>query len=338
LFSDLYESNLCSGIDTKAKEVNDLLRFEGLVSELQFARYFSVVKRWEVSLLGNNAFGERKVPDMEVTSFIRKYYIEVKNIQYDAAEHQFATRIIQLLNDQGRRFMVVLKSLSALATQAFWYQTRKEKERQIQEALIEFKAVLDKIPSSSEKVTISTSIADVELLLTKKEKSFLGITSTEVITEPEDYGPRIVYDIIVKCNKRNDWQNGELETPYLIAIDDPSWMFDEACRYNIELFGKSTYFAGFSPVPDPTIDVNVKDALALGWKNYLLEMHILRNGRSVIEDKDRGKLFTESRLTNFTALLIRHSQAFYLLANPFSDNRINKPDILTEFSDCKTGW
>lgn len=337
LFRDLYNSK-CSGIDIKINEVHDLLRFEGLVSELQFAKYFSVVKQWQVELLAHNAFGERRVPDMIAVSGKRKYYVEVKNIQFDSAEHGFGTKIAELLNNKGRRFVVVLKSLSKLATPAYWYQSKSEKKKQVQEALSEFETKLAKIQSSTETGVISTSIADIELLPTEREKSFLGITTTEVITEPKDYGPRIVYDVIDKSSKRDDWTDMELDIPYLIAIDDSSWMFDDACRYNIELFGSSTEFYPPLPVPNPTIDGNIQNALDLGWKDYLFTMHILRNGRSVIQDEARGKFFTEPKLKNATAILVKHRDTFYLLANPFADNRINKPDILKELADCIIGW
>ena len=100
LFCDLYNSK-CSGIDIKINEVCDLLRFEGLVSELQFARYFALAKKWQVDLLASNAFGNRRAPDMVVTSSARKYFVEVKNIQFDAEEHTFGIMAATMVNQKG---------------------------------------------------------------------------------------------------------------------------------------------------------------------------------------------------------------------------------------------
>ncbi len=113
----------------------------------------------------------------------------------------------------------------------------------------------------------------------------------------------------------------------------------EQGTYNIELFGNSTEFYPPLPVPNPTITADVKKkALDLGWKGYLVKMHILRNNRSVIPDESRGKFFNEPKLKNATAVLVRHNFDMYLLANPFADTRINRLNILQELADCSVGW
>jgi len=337
LFFNLHNSK-CNGIDVKVKEVHDLLRFEGLVSELQFARYFAVAKQWQVDLLPSNIFGNRRAPDMAVISSKRKYFVEVKNIQFDAEEHNFGILVAALLNKKGLHFQVHIESASIFSTPAYKHQTKSAKEKQMEPALKELSQEIAQISDFTKEITIKTSIADIRLVPSDKGRSFLGLTWTGVISEPEEYAERIVYDLLNKSSKRADWQGLELDIPYLIAIDDPSMFFDEACRYNIEFFGSSTEFYPPLPVPSPTIDENIQNALDLGWRDYLLKMNILRNNRSLIEDQARGKFFTEPELKNATAILVRHNDAFYLLANPFADNRINKPDILEELADCITGW
>jgi len=63
LFNELL-SRSCKGIDIKVSETSpDLIRFQALVSELEFARYL-LEKNMHVELLSNNAFGGRKPPDI----------------------------------------------------------------------------------------------------------------------------------------------------------------------------------------------------------------------------------------------------------------------------------
>jgi hypothetical protein len=336
LFYDLYDAG-CKGVDTKVSEVYDLLRFQSLVSELEFARYFAT-KKWQVELLSNNAFQGRKAPDMLVTSGSREYFIEVKNIGFDEEEYNFGTRVAEALNAKGMSFMVVIKSSSLLSRPAYKFQSKEQKEASCVVALDEFNNRLKGISSTTEELKISTTIADVELHPTQKGQSYLGIRAMkEVISEPSEYGERIKYDILQKSGKREDWAGPELDKLYIVAIDDFSWFFN-IDRYNIELFGPTTCFYPPLPVPNPTIDATIQNALNLGWKDYLVRMGILRKGWSVIEDQQRGMFYTEARLRNVTAVLVRNQSTLYLLANPFAENRINNTSILAELADCSIGW
>jgi hypothetical protein len=336
VFFDLYETE-CKGIDTKVIEVCDLLRFESLVSELEFARYFAM-KNWQVELLSTDAFAARKAPDMLVKSGSKEYFIEVKNLGYDDEEYNFGTRVSEVLNAKGMSFMVVLKSGSLLYTPAYRFQSKEQKERSCVLALEEFSNKLKEISSTTKEFKISTTIADVELHPTEGGQSYLGIRAMkEVTSQSPDYPERIRYDIMQKSAKREDWVGPELDKLYIVAIDDFSWLFS-IDTYNIELFGRITEFYPPLPVPNPTIDSTIQNALNLGWKKYLVRMGILRNGRSVIEDHQRGMFYTEARLRNVTAVLVRNQRALYLLANPFAENRINNPGILEELADCIIGW
>jgi hypothetical protein len=91
-------------------------------------------------------------------------------------------------------------------------------------------------------------------------------------------------------------------------------------------------------VPDVSITEEIKQAIEVGWSDYLVKMAVLRNNRSIINERDRGLFFTEPRLRNVTGVLVRHRPDFYLLANPFAEALINDPAIISDFSNCKTGW
>lgn len=335
LFNDLYNGG-CKGVDTKVVEILDLLRFQSLVSELEFARYF-VQKDCQVELLPSNAFSGRKAPDMLVTNNSKDYFVEVKNIQSDDEEYNFGTAIADALNSVGKSFMVVIKSTSKLSKPAYKYETKDQKELDSKSALEEFRRKMRGIPADRE-TKINTAVADIELHPTKKGESYLGISAMkEVITSHGEYLERIRYDIVQKGSKRNDWSGTELDKLYLVAMDDESVFFDSDW-YNIILFGPSNEFYPPLPVPEPTIDATIQHAIDLGWKEYLTRMRILRNNRSVIEDHQRGMFYNQAPMKNVTAIIVRNKTNFYLLANPFAEDRINSPNILTEMANCIIGW
>jgi hypothetical protein len=334
LFNDLVKSD-CTGINEKVGEVADLLRFEGLIGELEFARYF-LNKKWRVNLLPSNFFEGRKSPDMSVTSDKREYFVEVKNIQLDDEEHAFGTEVAKFLNSQGKAFVVVVKSSSALCKPAYKYQDLDKKEAASSAALEEFKTKFTQCPATHEKMTINTSAADIELYPTKKGESYLGITTMqEAIGEPQEYSERIKYDIHQKSLKRDGWVGNEREKPYIVAIkDDYSMFFSDGDRYNQDLFGTATYFCSPLPVPEPTLTNTIEHSLSLGWKQYLIEKCLLRNGRSVIVDNQRGLFYNDPKLRNVTAVIAKHQTMYYLFANPFAEDQINSPDVIEAFSDC----
>jgi hypothetical protein len=336
LFYDLLRGG-CKGIDTKVSEVSDLFRFQALASELELARYF-VMKKWQVELLSRDVFQGRRAPDIYVVSGTKEYFVEVKSIQFDEEEYNFGTAIANILNSAGMSLMVVVKSSSRLSMPAYKYETKDQKELDAKNALVEFKSKLEGI-SITGKTNIRTAVADVELYPTKGDKSYLGISMTAVvISNHEEYLERIRYDVLQKSNKRTDWSGAELDKLYVVAIDDASIFFDPDW-YNIALFGPSTEFYPPLPIPEPTIDAKIQHALDLGWKEYLTTMRILRNNRSVIEDHERGMFYSETALKNVTAIMVRNrNNNFYLLANPFAEDRINSPNIMTEMADCIIGW
>lgn len=125
LFEELY-SCACKGIEVKMYETSDLFRFQSLISELEFARYFTRNKM-QVELLSNNAFQGRKAPDMWVGSDSIEYFVEVKNIQFDEEDYTFGTKVAEALNSLGMSFMVVVKSSSLLSTPSYKYQAKDQK-------------------------------------------------------------------------------------------------------------------------------------------------------------------------------------------------------------------
>lgn len=91
LFNELLTSS-CKGMDVKVSETSpDLIRFQALISELEFAKYL-LEKNMNVELLSNNAFGGRKAPDIYAKSDSKEYFFEVKNIQLDEMDYVFATK------------------------------------------------------------------------------------------------------------------------------------------------------------------------------------------------------------------------------------------------------
>jgi hypothetical protein len=331
LFQELYSYH-CKGIEIKVSETSaDEVRFQSLISELEFARYFAGNKM-KVELLSCNVFQGRNPPDMLVKSDSKDYFIEVKNIQLDEEEHEFGMKVVEVLNSLNMSFMVVIKSSSYLSTPAYKYQTREQKGRSCEKALSEFK---DKLTNTFP-ITISTSVADIELHPTKRGKSYLEITTMmEAISQTPDYKEKIRYDIIQKSKKRDEWIGKELDRFYITGIDDSSWLFS-IDTYNIELFGKANYYP--ISVPEAKINSKIENAIKNGWEDYLRKMCILRNNRSVIPEDERGMFFTEASMKNVTAILVRNKDRFYLLANPFAEETINNPDIFKEFKNCQIGW
>lgn len=337
LFQELYNHS-CKGIEIKVSEIStDLVRVQSFISELEFARYFAENKM-QVELLSCNALQRRSPPDMLVKSDSKNYFVEVKNIQLDEEEHKFGTKVVEVLNSLNMSFMVVIKSSSFLSTPAYKYQTREQKEKSCEKALNEFKGKLANILLNTFPITITTSVADVELHPTKRERSYLGIINMmEAISQPADYKEKIRYDIIQKSKKRDKWIGKELDKFYIIGIDDSSWLFD-IDDYNMELFGNATEYCDPLPVPEARIDSKIENAIKKGWEDYLRKICILRKNRSVIPENERGMFFTEDLMKNVTAILVRNKDSFYLLANPFAEDRINNPEIFKDFENCQIGW
>lgn len=337
LFNDLF-SKSCKGVDIKVSETSpDHVRFHALISELEFAEYF-LEKNMHVELLSNTAFAGRKAPDIYAKSDSKDYFVEVKNIQLDEMDYIFGNKIAEILNAQGLSFLVVVKSSRFISTPTYFYETRDEKEKFIQSSLDEFSDKLKKISSKSPPFTITTKYADIELHQTNKQRSFLGIGAMkEAISEPSDYGKRIRNDLLLKGKKREEWIGDELDKIYIVAIDDDA-LFFYIDRYNVVTFGHAGYYCYPLKVPEVELDPEIANAIKNGWEGYLKRMCILQNNRSVILKNERGLFFTEPLTKNISAVLVKHRNNFYLLANPLADKRINDPAILQEFRDCFIGW
>lgn len=336
IFNDLLIGD-CKGVDVKVAEISDISRFPALLSELKFANFFGK-KKWAVELLPSDIFQNKKAPDMLVKNGRKEFYVEVKNIQYSEESHDFGIKVADFLNNKGLQYMVNLKTSKILSNPAFKYQTKDRKEELYKKAYAEFESEFQKNPLKNQKSEIKTSDIDISFIPTTYGKSFLGISAMkEAISELPEYAERIRYDIVSKTSKREDWQNTDLEKLYLIAIDDenPMCYID---RYNVELFGEASYFIPPLPVPQPTITPEISTAISLGWKDYLVKMCILQNGRSVIQDSKRGLLFKEPVLQNMTGLIVMHDLQFFLITNPFADIKINDNKVLNDLSDCITGW
>ena len=127
LFEGLFKGG-CDGIELKILEIANLSKFEALVSELEFARYF-LEKKMKVELLPQDVFKGRKTPDMLVTSNLREYFVEVKSIQLEDESYILGTKIADVLNSHGLSFRVWLKSSSFLATPAYKHQTRGKRRK-----------------------------------------------------------------------------------------------------------------------------------------------------------------------------------------------------------------
>jgi hypothetical protein len=337
LLEELY-NNACKGIELKMHETAlDLYRFQSTVSELEFARYF-VRSNMHVGLLSSNVFQGRKAPDIYAKSNSREYFVEVKNIQFDDEDYNFGKEIAATLNSLGLHFMVIVKSLVSLATPTYAYQTREQKEVLCKKSLDEFKDALKDSSSDSSPITVQTTIAKVELHPTKIGKSYMGIGAmAQAIGEPLDYRDKVRDDIKEKSKKREEWIDNELDRFYIVAIDDDT-MFFYIDRYNMELFGTSTYYTPPLAVPDAKITPQVEKAIKNGWTDYLQRMCVLPNNRCVILEENRGLFFSEPLMKNVSAVLVQHNNVFYLVANPFAEDGINSPDIFQELKNCSIGW
>lgn len=337
LFHDLY-CNGCEGIETKIYETSpELFRFQATIAEMEFARFF-VQNHMHVAFLSNNSFNGRMTPDMHAISKTREYYVEVKNIELDDEQHNFGCKIAECLNTLKLSYMVVVKAAPCLSTPAYRLEERKKKETICEETIQEFKEKAKGLTQGNSKISIEMENADIELHPTMKGKSYFGIsTMKEAIGQPENYRQRIRYDIITKAQKRKDWKDRELDRLFVIALKDNSCLF-EIDEYNVDLYGHCSYF--MPPLKPPKIEIDSKlaQALNLGWKDYMTKMCILNNDCSVIPDNQRGMFFTESILSNVTAILVENRQRYYLLANPFADERINTPIVLEEIGNTITGW
>ena len=337
LFRELYR-HAYQGVEVKVCETSaHLFRFQSLISEFEFARYFAG-NGMQVELLSSNAFQGRKPPDMWVRSGSQEYYVEVKNIQLDDEDYTFGTRIAEALNSLGMSYMVAIRSSSLLSTPSYKYQARDRKEKDCDAALVEFKEKIETTSLVTPPVLITTSVADIELHPTTKGKSYLGIGAMkEAIGVPPEYKERIRYDILQKSEKRDVWTGKELDKFYIVAIDDDSLMF-YIDKYNGQLFGNATYYCYPLKVPDVKINSRIENAIKNGWEDYLKKMCVLRNDRSIIPENERGMFFVEPSMRNVTAVLVKHRDSFYLLANPVAEERINNPLILDELKGCLTGW
>ena len=253
LMQELYSYG-CKGIETKFFETSpELFRFQAAISEMEFAE-FLIKNNLTVDMLSNNSFQGRMAPDIHAVGKGREFYVEVKNIELDDEQHNFGTKIAEHLNSLKLSYMVVVKAATCLSTPAYRAEERRKKEAICAATIEEFKKNTSGLKQESGRVSIEMENADIELHPTKKNKSYLGIsTMKEAIFQPENYKQRVRYDIISKAQKRSYWKGKELDPLYIIALKDNSWLFgiDE---YNVELFGHCHYYMPPLKPPQVTID------------------------------------------------------------------------------------
>jgi hypothetical protein len=336
LIAELYQ-NSCGRLDIKLSETSSKSdKFQALISELEFARYFCR-RKMLIQFLSDHAFQGRKVPDIHVINGSKEYFIEVKNIQQDDLDFILGLRIADLLNSRSLSYAVVVSSSPHVSTPTYRYQTRDKKEQYVEVAFTEFVNKLDSYRNGQIPNTIETNYVDVELHKTSKGRSYLGIgTMKEAISQAPDYKERIRFDILKKAEKRNEWIGDELDKYFIVAIDDNALAFS-IDNYNVEFFGHATtYLSG--KVPRVNMSYDIEDAVKSGWEKYLITMCILPNKITVIPTDRRGLCLTDPLTKNITAILVRNRERFYLLANPFADPRINYSEILQDFKDCYIGW
>jgi len=330
LFGELYLSS-CEGIEVKVCETEtDAIRFQSIISELEFARYF-IRKKMQVKLLPYDAFGQRKSPDMYASHNSKEYFIEVKNIQEDDLDYLLGLEIVRILNLKGFSLRVNVGFSEQISTPTFFHETREEKKKYLESALSEFEKNLENVSMVSLPFAIETTYANIELQKTEKNKSYLGTTATKdsIMFGSSEYRARIMRDVTTKAEKRNHWIGDELEKSYIVAICDDSWYFRDY-PYEQVLFGPRNIYPPEIKIPEVKLNDEIKEAMENGWEPYLRETCILTNNGKVILEKDRGLFFTESVTKNISAVLVKHREKFHVLANPLAEPKINDPNILLE--------
>jgi hypothetical protein len=132
LFRELFE-NSCEGIESKVAETRpDVIGFLSLLSELEFAKYFTK-RKMKVKLLSCNEFERRSPPDIWVHSGSKEYLVEVKNIEEDRITYSLGRKIASILNPQGHSFAIIVGSLNSMSIPTYFHETRREKEKHLQQ-------------------------------------------------------------------------------------------------------------------------------------------------------------------------------------------------------------
>ncbi|MBO3842833.1 MAG: hypothetical protein FGF48_10545 [Candidatus Brockarchaeota archaeon] len=164
------------------------------------------------------------------------------------------------------------------------------------------------------------------------KRGYPGIVRTEVIRVPiEKYVEKIRMDVKEKALKRTSWEGAHLKRFYVVAIDCKETMFIEEMDLYDALIGRSIYVMEPLPMPPVTIPRKVKQAEKRGWRQFLLDKHIIPHDRVFLDEKDQGFYFTKES-KHISGVLARFSNnRFHFIPNPFAADEINDPKILNFF-------
>ncbi|MCK4797426.1 MAG: hypothetical protein KAT05_08595 [Spirochaetes bacterium] len=341
LILDLINSK-CENIQEKMKDVNDLNKFNSMISELKIAR-FLVQSGTKVELLSDDYF-DGKSPDILYKYDDLESYIEVTRLGEVESINSLFDSIRALLKNFPYRIDIELKSELSLPRLT-------GKERTVQDNLLE--SSLEKLESVLESdnftefpVKIETDTIIFNVYPTSK-KGYLGIITTEVIEVPDNLMDYVGSKILIKkANKRDDFKGEHRGYFYIIAFDCEESSIDEldmdgllygdiggpilnAFKYPEEVYEKWKQKEWNSIIDrvriNPTWD-KIEQAKEKGWESFLVDKYLIPNNYS--NRNGNGLFLSEPDLNNVSGILFRTKwNKHFFYPNPFCHSEINCPDI-----------
>ena len=342
LILDLINSK-CENIQEKMKDVNDLNKFNSMISELKIAR-FLVQSGTKVELLSDDYF-DGKSPDILYKYDDLESYIEVTRLGEVESINSLFDSIRALLKNFPYRIDIELKS--ELSLPRLTGKERTVQDNLLESSLEQLESVLESDNFTEFPVKIETDNIIFNVYPTSK-KGYLGIITTEVIEVPTnnlmDYvGSKI---LIKKANKRDDFKDEHRLYYYIIAFDCEESSIDESDMDSL-LYGQTHGLGSngaelpeeayktwkqkeWKSITDrvrqnPTWD-KIEQAKEKGWESFLIDKYLIPN--NYINRNGNGLFISEPYLNNVSGILFRTKwNEHFFYPNPFCHSEINCSDI-----------
>jgi hypothetical protein len=325
----------CERIQEKFVEVSSWSKMVSLKSELFFA-YELIKIGFAIKFIcdGDDVWKDSRgkqisSPDLLAKKLGREVFVEVQRISGDETFIELRSKLTPLIRKSNLRMEIIYSEVLSLP--ALNHEERTNRENQISNLVQNLEQLLIQVNPGNLPKTYE--ILGCKILLEEfpeqGSEQFTLLQSTQVVElTQEQLKQNVIYYLEQKAKKRNHWKPKDTSIPYILAFDINQYSVFSPLL-NQWLFGGrislSTSSKMYQNYENSLIeDQDVTSAKLNGWGDVLE-----RSGFN--ENEKIGSLgaFRDNNLLNNTSGILVNQGRILFIPNPFADEEINAPDLLT---------
>lgn len=331
----------CNNIQETIEDVDNLYKFDSIVSELEIGKYLAR-NGMNVEFLSDDYLDNKPSPDILCKNEFFNSYVEVTRLSENEAILNMIDSLRHLLEKLPYRVDVTLKSELSLPK-------LRGKERTIHENLVEesLKQFEEYIKNDISDFPLKIATDNVIFKVHQAYSGYPGKFESEVIKVPTEKLMEYVKErLIQKAKKRDSYVGEHRNYLYFIAFDCEEKYIDEL-DIDLLLYGQTLELGTndvlklpvkvyeqwrqekwksiVSKLQKDPVWTKLEVAIEKGWESFLINKYLIPN--NYINRNQNGILISEKSMENVSGVLFKKNDEIIFYPNPFCSAEINYQEI-----------